>query len=341
MPINQYGQMVSDDQNRLGVSGTGIIDAGNAAAQQGGTQQNAFGTVTPGQISSAGAAPVAPPVQNFNFNAKYAAQNQGLEQLLADKQMEQQNQLFAASQDYERQRTDAGTTRQKALDALIAKFATSGMFGSTADAEARGELETNYNKYLGDLSIALGNAKQGIYGNYANTIRGVNSERSRMWGLQRGEEEAEAKANEQRRLDAEKQQRDADNARYIAEQYAAAAARPAPVINLGNQGWPSASGVTGGGGAGGAGGGGGGGGGAYGLSAQGWGISGGDTYQDIMNQLPLLDMHQVSTLYSHPQFNTGWGADLKKAIGQYISNASTPGSPGYRPSTYSNPGGFY
>lgn len=334
MAINQYGQQVSDDQNKLGTSGTGIIDSGSQ--QQGGqTTQNPFGGgITPGQISAASAAPVTPTVQQFAFNPKYAAQSQALEQLLADRQLEQNNQLFAAQQDFDRQKADAGYTRQKALDALIAKFATSGMFGSSIDAEARGELETNYNKYLNDLGIALGNTQQGIRGRYAQTIRDVNQQRAGMWGEQQREEEAERLRQADLKRQADAEARAAENARYVADQNrmaAEAAASNRPVINI-----PPA--YTQGVGAGGAG-----------FEAGYAGISGSDTMQDILAQLDVLaragGIHQLGLLYQEPFFQSQMMAPIKKQIGQFIYNASSPGTPGYIPSqnrdayTYGMPGG--
>src|SRR5215471_12548156 len=292
MPINQYGQNVQDDQNKLGTSGTALGDAGTQNAGQQG-QQNAFSNVTPGQISAASAAPVVPTVQQFAFNPTYAARSQALEQAIADKNLEQNNQLFAAQQDFDRQKADAGVTRQKALDALIAKFATSGMFGSSIDAKARGDLETDYNKYLSDLSIQLGNTQQGIRGNYASFIRNANQQRNDWWGQQQADDEAERKRQEDIKRQADADQRAADNARYIADQNrmaAEAAASNRPVINI-----PPAysPGVGGGGGGGGAG-----------LNAAYAGIGGGDTMADIQAQLQLLaqagGIHQLGLLYSDP-----------------------------------------
>lgn len=324
MPINQYGQTVNDDQNKLGTSGTGNIDAGNQQANSQ-AQQNVFGSVTPGSISAASAAPVTPTVQQFAFNPQYAAKSQALEQMLADKQLEQGNQLFAAQQDFDRQKSNAGDTRTKALDALIAKFATSGMFGSSADAQSRGELETNYNKYLNDLGIQLGNTQQGIRGNYAQTVRDVNNQRADMWGRQQQDEAAELKRQADIKRQADADQRASDNARYIADQNrqaAEAAANNRPVINI-----PAAysPGVGGGGGGGGAG-----------INAGYAGIGGGDSMQDIQAQLAMLaqagGIHQLGLLYSDPQFQAPMFGDLKKQIGQFIYNASSPGTPGYIPS---------
>ena len=58
--------------------------------------------------------------------------------------------------------------------------------------------------------------------------------------------------------------------------------------------------------------------------------------QDIQAQLAMLaqagGIHQLGLLYSDPQFQAPMFGDLKKQIGQFIYNASSPGTPGYIPS---------
>src|SRR5207342_2222642 len=105
MPVNQNGLLIGDDPSKSTQSSGSGTAGGNAPGQQG--QQNAFGPVTPGQIQTTGAAVAAPSVQQFAFNPKYAAQSQGLDQLLADKQQQRQNDLFAAQQSYDRNVADA------------------------------------------------------------------------------------------------------------------------------------------------------------------------------------------------------------------------------------------
>jgi hypothetical protein len=349
MPVNQYGLPTTDENNPLGTSSTSPTPGNNS---QGAQQESGspFGGVASNQVNAAGAAPVAPPITNFAYNEKYAAQNQVLEQLLADKQREKQNQLFASQESFDRNVGEAGRTRDKALEALINKYASSGMIGSGIDARSRGDLETDYNRYLGDLRLALTNTQNSIEGSYADVIRNVNTQRAGMWAQQRADEEAARQLAEQRRLDAEKAQREAENQARIAAEYRAAqeaaARQPPAVINMGGVTGNTVTGGGGGGGAGAAG--------TLGSSgAAGWqsnearqaGIGPGDSMIDIQNQIQALinakGIHQLSVLYSAPELNNPALEPLKIGLRNLISQASTPGHPLYMPQDYNTPGGFY
>ena len=340
--VSKYG-LLGEEEPTGGQGTTGAANVSGVTQNPGANAANLNPFGQPRTITPLGAAPVVPQAQQFAFNANYAAQNQALEQMLADRGLERQNQYAAVDADWTRAKGDAERGKAKALEQLINKYASSGILGSGIDAMSRGEMEGNYQRFLGDLDLNRANARQGIEGAWANTIRDVNNQRSGMWGKQQAEEEAarqqaarDQAAAQQAEADRQNQLRIAQEAR--AAQEAAAASQPSP--------WtpPYAPGAGGGGG--GAYGGGGGGGGL------GWnmpyaGIGAGDTMQDVQNQINLLattgGVHQLSLMYSAPEFQTPEMAGMKKAVGQFVNRMSTPGDPLYNPanSTYQQPGGFY
>jgi hypothetical protein len=341
MPISKYG-LLEDDPNAGGATGAANVSGVTQNPGANAANLNPFGqarTVTP-----LGAAAVIPQVQQFAFNPKYAAQSTAIEQALANQDLNRQNQLGAVDADLGRATGEAGRSRDKALEQLINKYASSGILGSGIDAMSRGEMEGNFQRFLGDLQLNAANAKGGIQSAWAQAINAANSQRAGMFGQQQQEEEQARLQQERDLAEAERQQREAAAAaqrheEMLAQQRAAAAAvQPS---------YPSMPYAPGAGGGGGAYGGGGGGGGGLGWDMGYAGIGPGDTMQDVQNQINALatagGVHQLSLMYSSPQFQTPEMAGMKQAVGSLVNRMSTPGDPLYNPanSTYQQPGGFW
>jgi hypothetical protein len=335
--VNQYGLL--EDENAPGGGANPASGIANTGGSVGGntTPYNVnpyAGTQTPTFSKYQGNA-VIPEAQQFAFNSNYAAQSQALDRALANKDLERSNAISSIGQAHERSRADADTARAKALDQLIGRNASTGALWSTVDQGQRTDLQTNFQKFLGDLDINRANAEQDIHRGYGQFISDINQQKAGMWGQQQREEEAarikaadDARAAQQAEAQAQAQR---EQAQAYRDAQAAAAARPVQQPSY----TPAHSNGGGGGG--------GGGGGAGWSSAQASqaGIGPNDTLQDIQNQLPLLGMHQLSVLYGAPELNNPAFGTLKQAIGKYIYEASSPGKPGYRPSDYSEPGGFW
>lgn len=333
--VNQYGLLEEEGPSSNPAAGIAQTGGGNPQSSINPTQTNPFAGRAP-TLSAAGAQAVIPEVQQFAFNPNYAAQSQALDRLLATKDQERGNALSALDQNWQRQRGEAETTRAKTLDSMIGKYAGTGLLWSTIDAGQRTDLQNNFSKFLGDLDINRANSQQDIHRGYGQLIGDVNAERARMWGSQQKEEEAaRIKAEDDRRA-AEAAQRQADENRRNAEMQAQAA-RDAAAIAAANRPAPPTAPTAGGGG---------GGAGWGSAEAAAAGINAGMPLADILTRIDQLTkiggIHELSVLYNAPELNQPAMLELKKGIGKFIYNASTPGQPGYIPSpttpSYAPPG---
>jgi hypothetical protein len=336
--VSKYG-LLGEEEQPGGQGTTGSANISGVTQNPGANAANLNPFGQPRTITPLGAAAAIPQVQQFAFNPKYAAQSTAIEQALANQDLNRQNQLGAVDVDLGRAKGDAQRSRDKALETLINKYASSGILGSGIDAMSRGEMEGNFQRFLGDLDLQAANTKGGIQSSWAQAINAANQQRAGMFGQQQAEEEAARLQAERDRAEAERMQREAAAAAQRHEEMLAAqrAAAAAPPPSLG-YGTPYAPG---------AGGGGGGGGGGLGWNMPYAGIGAGDTMQDVQNQINLLantgGVHQLSLMYSTPEFQTPEMAGMKKAVGQLVTRMSTPGDPLYNPanSTYQQPGGFW
>ena len=319
MPVSKYG-LLEEDPSAPGSQGTGNIS--NVSPNQGSNAANLNPFGTPRAVAPLGAEIAIPQVQQFAFNPKYAAQSTAIEHALANQDLTRQNQLGAIDADWTRAKADAQRGRDQALKSLINKYASSGLLDSGIDAMSRGEMEGNFQRFLGDLDLNRANARQGVNQGWAQAINAANQQRSGMFGQQQAEEEAARLQAERDRAEADRQQREAAAAQrrheeQLAAQRAAAAAPPITSYQP-----PTAPGAGGGGGLG-----------IQGMQAA--GINPGDTMQDLQGQINLLyqtgGTHQLALMYNHPYFQTPNMQPMRDVLRTMISNMSTVGHPYYSP----------
>lgn len=182
---NQFGLLVQDDPNKR-----------STTAQAGGTPgapdqplSNPFQGTAP-SLGPAGAGVVTPSVQQYAFNPKFSAMDQALQSRLADAGMQRGNDIGALDQQYTSQIQDSERQRSQAIKSLTDRFSSQGLLFSGINAGAQGDLQGDFQRYIGNLATNRANALGGIEREFGGTIRDVNQQRAGMWGQQGSEEES-------------------------------------------------------------------------------------------------------------------------------------------------------
>lgn len=251
--------------------------------------------------------------RQFPFNAKFAAMDQALQRAIANAGFDRTNSINSINTAFTNNTTEAKRQSDLAQKALQQRMASQGLGFSGINVEATGDLTQDYNRYINAINSQYKGGIAGIENAYGRTLGDISAQREGLYAQQAEEERVERERIAREQAEAARQERLAQQQAQLVQQQIAAqqAALQRALAQQQSYAMPRANSIGAGGG------------GGPDLGA--WGFGGGDSTQDQINQLKLLTMDQLTSLYAVG----GIPEDLKTLTRKEIVQRSTPGSPNY------------
>lgn len=249
--------------------------------------------------------------KQFPFNAKYAAMDQALQRAIANAGFDRTNALSALNSGYQQNTGEAKRQSDLAQKALQQRMASQGLGFSGINVEATGDLTQDYNRYIDALNAQYRGGNANIENMYGRTLGDIAAQRESLYAQQAEDERIERDRIAREQAEAARQERLAQQQYNLVQQQIAAqqAALQRALTVQPDYGRPRANGIGAGGG----------------PDLSPWGLGAYDTTEDQLNQLRLLTMDQLTSLYGV----SGLEDALKTMTRKEIVSRSTPGSPNY------------
>jgi len=210
-PNDPYSLSSASSDPASGTSAGGIFSplagaqpqlAGGAA----GTQALNYG----GAVQNAG--------KQYAFNPKYAAMDQALQRAIANAGFDRTNQISQLDQGFQSQTSEAGRQNQQAIKGLGNRMSSQGIGWSGINLEAQGDLNQDYQRYVGNLGQQYAGGKAAAENQYGRTLGDIAGQREGMFQQQAEEERQAQMAAAQAAAEAQARQQAAQQMQQLQQQ---------------------------------------------------------------------------------------------------------------------------